>query len=101
MLIISSHFNSYFQLISSARVDLPCKLDANNFFTFSFLFSFTCSSRGGLSHIDILLMVQLDDALSAMRLEDGRIRVWIHVADPTCLVKPHSIIERLFIFQFW
>lgn len=47
------------------------------------------------------LMVQLDDALSAMRLQDGRIRVWIHVADPTCLVKRHSIIDRLFVFQPW
>lgn len=44
--------------------------------------------------IDVDEADELDDALSAMRLQDGRIRVWIHVADPTCLVKPHSIIER-------
>ncbi|KAL6614185.1 hypothetical protein ACP70R_036455 [Stipagrostis hirtigluma subsp. patula] len=40
------------------------------------------------------LMTKLDDALSATRLPDGRIKVWIHVADPTCLVKPRSIIDR-------
>lgn len=40
------------------------------------------------------LVIQLDDALSATRLPDGRIKVWIHVADPTCLVKPRSIIDR-------
>lgn len=40
------------------------------------------------------LAIQLDDALSATRLPDGRIKVWIHVADPTCLVKPRSIIDR-------
>lgn len=41
-----------------------------------------------------LLIVQLDDALSATRLPDGKIKVWIHVADPTCLVAPCSIIDR-------
>ncbi|KAK8955988.1 hypothetical protein KSP40_PGU007958 [Platanthera guangdongensis] len=44
--------------------------------------------------IDVDEPDELDDALSAMRLPDGRIKVWIHVADPTCLVKPHSIIDR-------
>lgn len=39
-------------------------------------------------------MTQLDDALSATRLPDGRMKIWIHVADPTCLVKPRSIIDR-------
>lgn len=38
--------------------------------------------------------MQLDDALSATRLQDGRIKVWIHVADPTRLVKPGSIIDK-------
>ena len=37
---------------------------------------------------------QLDDALSATRLLDGRIKVWIHVADPTSLVQPGSIVDR-------
>ncbi|KAK3165932.1 hypothetical protein QOZ80_1AG0039490 [Eleusine coracana subsp. coracana] len=44
--------------------------------------------------IDVDEADELDDALSATRLPDGRIKVWIHVADPTCLVKPQSIIDR-------
>ena len=42
------------------------------------------------------LVTQLDDALSATRLPDGRIKVWIHVADPTCFLQPRSILDRLF-----
>lgn len=51
--------------------------------------------------------LQLDDALSATRLQDGRIKVWIHVADPTRLVQPGSIIDKYIrfhvniIFQSW
>lgn len=44
--------------------------------------------------IDVDEADELDDALSVMRLPDGRIKVWIHVADPACLVKPRSIIDR-------
>ncbi|XP_010922307.1 ribonuclease II, chloroplastic/mitochondrial [Elaeis guineensis] len=44
--------------------------------------------------IDVEAADELDDALSATRLPDGRIRVWIHVADPSCLVEPHSIVDR-------
>ncbi|XP_020252520.1 ribonuclease II, chloroplastic/mitochondrial isoform X1 [Asparagus officinalis] len=44
--------------------------------------------------IDVDEADELDDALSAMRLQDGRIRIWIHVADPTCLVKRQSIVDR-------
>ncbi|KAH7672756.1 Exoribonuclease II protein [Dioscorea alata] len=44
--------------------------------------------------IDVDEADELDDALSATRLPDGRIKVWIHVADPSCLVQPHSIIDR-------
>ncbi|XP_077239005.1 ribonuclease II/R family protein [Tasmannia lanceolata] len=44
--------------------------------------------------IDVDEADELDDALSAMRLQDGRIRVWIHVADPTSLVQPQSILDR-------
>ncbi|OEL26014.1 Ribonuclease II, chloroplastic/mitochondrial [Dichanthelium oligosanthes] len=44
--------------------------------------------------IDVDEADELDDALSATRLPDGRIKIWIHVADPTCLVKPRSIIDR-------
>ncbi|KAI4340073.1 hypothetical protein MLD38_024945 [Melastoma candidum] len=34
------------------------------------------------------------DALSAMRLPDGRIKVWIHVADPVRYVQSGSMIDR-------
>jgi exoribonuclease II len=51
------------------------------------------TTNKSIKHLDFLV-TQLDDALSATRLPDGRIKVWIHVADPTCLVKPHSIIDR-------
>ncbi|CAA7395821.1 unnamed protein product [Spirodela intermedia] len=44
--------------------------------------------------IDVDEADELDDALSAMRLPDGRIRIWIHVADPTCFVQPQSVIDR-------
>ncbi|KAK1320987.1 hypothetical protein QJS10_CPA03g01645 [Acorus calamus] len=44
--------------------------------------------------IDVDEADELDDALSATRLQDGRIKVWIHVADPTCFVQPQSIIDR-------
>lgn len=37
--------------------------------------------------------MQLDDALSATRLQDGRIKVWIHVADPAQYVQPGSIVD--------
>ena len=40
--------------------------------------------------------MQLDDALSAARLSDGRIKVWIHVADPASLVHPWVILDRLY-----
>lgn len=44
--------------------------------------------------IDVDEADELDDALSATRLLDGRIKVWIHVADPTSLVQPGSIVDR-------
>ncbi|XP_068643326.1 ribonuclease II, chloroplastic/mitochondrial [Aristolochia californica] len=44
--------------------------------------------------IDVDEADELDDALSATRLQDGRIKVWIHVADPSSLVQPQSIIDR-------
>ncbi|KAL8508719.1 hypothetical protein ACS0TY_019106 [Phlomoides rotata] len=44
--------------------------------------------------IDVDEADELDDALSATRLQDGRIKVWIHVADPTRLVQPESIIDK-------
>ncbi|KAF5195406.1 Ribonuclease ii protein [Thalictrum thalictroides] len=55
--------------------------------------------RKNLTHlkvyaIDVDEADELDDALSATRLQDGRIRVWIHVADPTSLIQPGSNIDR-------
>ncbi|XWS67078.1 hypothetical protein CRYUN_Cryun05aG0255700 [Craigia yunnanensis] len=44
--------------------------------------------------IDVDEADELDDALSATRLQDGRIRVWIHVANPTRYVEPGSIVDR-------
>ncbi|OVA16519.1 Ribonuclease II/R [Macleaya cordata] len=44
--------------------------------------------------IDVDEADELDDALSATRLQDGRIKVWIHVADATSLVQPGSKIDR-------
>ncbi|XP_047340876.1 ribonuclease II, chloroplastic/mitochondrial-like [Impatiens glandulifera] len=44
--------------------------------------------------IDVDEADELDDALSARRMEDGRIQVWIHVADPTSLVQPGSKLDR-------
>lgn len=38
--------------------------------------------------------MQLDDALSAMRLQDGRIKVYIHVADPTKYIEPGSLLDK-------
>ncbi|GMH10165.1 hypothetical protein Nepgr_012006 [Nepenthes gracilis] len=56
-------------------------------------------NRKDLTHlkvyaIDVDEADELDDALSATRLQDGRIRVWIHVADPTSLVQPRSILDK-------
>ncbi|KAK9154309.1 hypothetical protein Sjap_001789 [Stephania japonica] len=44
--------------------------------------------------IDVDEADELDDALSATRMQDGRIKLWIHVADPTSLVQPGNKIDR-------
>lgn len=44
--------------------------------------------------IDVDEADELDDALSATRLADGRVQLWIHVADPTSLVQPGSVVDR-------
>ncbi|KAL6534291.1 ribonucleotide-diphosphate reductase subunit rnr1 [Orobanche hederae] len=55
--------------------------------------------RTNLTHlkvyaIDVDEADELDDALSATRLQDGRIKIWIHVADPTRLVQPGEAMQR-------
>ena len=35
-----------------------------------------------------------DDAISAERLADGRIRVWVHIADVSAHVRPGSLVDR-------
>jgi exoribonuclease R len=53
-----------------------------------------------LSHLTVSILfgfvefLQLDDALSATRLQDGRIKIWIHVADPARYVTPGSKVDR-------
>ncbi|KAK4773407.1 hypothetical protein SAY87_028426 [Trapa incisa] len=44
--------------------------------------------------IDVDEADELDDALSASRLQDGRIKVCIHVADPARFVQPGDAIDR-------
>ncbi|KAG6697374.1 hypothetical protein I3843_09G189400 [Carya illinoinensis] len=44
--------------------------------------------------IDVDEADELDDALSAARLQDGRLKVWIHVADPSKFVQPGSLVDR-------
>ncbi|GAU28032.1 hypothetical protein TSUD_264900 [Trifolium subterraneum] len=44
--------------------------------------------------IDVDEADELDDALSATKLQDGRINIWIHVADATRYVQPGSIVDR-------
>ncbi|CAN6471801.1 unnamed protein product [Victoria cruziana] len=44
--------------------------------------------------IDVDEADEIDDALSAERIQDGRIKIWIHVADATRLIKPQSMIDR-------
>ncbi|MBA0684467.1 hypothetical protein Goari_026052 [Gossypium aridum] len=56
-------------------------------------------NREDLTHlkvyaIDVDEADELDDALSATKLQDGRMKIWIHVADPTRYVEPGSMVDR-------
>ncbi|BAQ65961.1 ribonuclease catalytic domain-containing protein [Geminocystis sp. NIES-3709] len=37
---------------------------------------------------------EIDDGLSVETLEDGTLRYWVHIADPTRLIKPGDILDR-------
>lgn len=37
---------------------------------------------------------EIDDGLSAVRLPDGRLKVWIHIADPTRWIEWKSILQK-------
>lgn len=55
-------------------------------------------SRLDLTHhkvytIDDETTSEIDDGLSVERLEDGSLRYWIHIADPTRFVTPHDELD--------
>lgn len=37
---------------------------------------------------------EVDDAISIEILPNGKKRVWVHVADPTCVLKPDSVLSK-------
>lgn len=37
---------------------------------------------------------EIDDGLSVETLEDGTLKYWIHIADPTHLIKPDDILDK-------
>jgi exoribonuclease-2 len=43
--------------------------------------------------IDDESTTEIDDGLSIEHLEDGRVRLWIHIADPTRLVQPDDELD--------
>ena len=56
--------------------------------------------RGHNSHgvatvtIDSPDTVEIDDALSFEVEADGRVRLWVHIADPSALIPLHSALEQ-------
>lgn len=57
------------------------------------------SQRLDLTHqkvytIDDETTEEIDDGLSVETLEDGTLRYWIHIADPTRLIKPDDILDK-------
>jgi len=45
--------------------------------------------------IDPVTAKDFDDAISAERLDDGRIRIWVHIADVSAFVRPGSPVDRV------
>ncbi|HEY3186157.1 MAG TPA: RNB domain-containing ribonuclease, partial [Solirubrobacteraceae bacterium] len=44
--------------------------------------------------IDPVTAKDFDDAISAQRLDDGTVRVWVHIADVSAYVRPGSLVDR-------
>ncbi len=44
--------------------------------------------------IDPVTARDFDDAISAERLDDGRTRIWVHIADVSAYVRPGSLVDR-------
>jgi ribonuclease R len=44
--------------------------------------------------IDPVSARDFDDAISAERLDDGRTRIWVHIADVSAYVRPGSLVDR-------
>eukprot|EP01023_Acetabularia_acetabulum_P000650 TRINITY_DN10269_c0_g1_i1.p1 TRINITY_DN10269_c0_g1~~TRINITY_DN10269_c0_g1_i1.p1 ORF type:complete len:438 (-),score=69.31 TRINITY_DN10269_c0_g1_i1:99-1325(-) len=58
------------------------------------------SIRINLTHhrvitIDDAKTTEVDDGLSIEKLEDGRTRIWIHIADPTRFIRPDDILDTV------
>jgi len=44
--------------------------------------------------IDPVTARDFDDAISAQALDDGRTRIWVHIADVSAYVRPGSLVDR-------
>jgi ribonuclease R len=44
--------------------------------------------------IDPVTARDFDDAISAERLEDGKHRIWVHIADVSAYVRPRGLVDR-------
>ncbi|ABB57154.1 ribonuclease R family protein [Synechococcus elongatus] len=54
--------------------------------------------RQDLSHLKVYTIDdestrEIDDGLSCQRLSDGRLQLWVHVADPTRLIEPGDALD--------
>eukprot|EP01023_Acetabularia_acetabulum_P004883 TRINITY_DN12049_c0_g1_i7.p1 TRINITY_DN12049_c0_g1~~TRINITY_DN12049_c0_g1_i7.p1 ORF type:complete len:605 (-),score=100.80 TRINITY_DN12049_c0_g1_i7:774-2588(-) len=44
--------------------------------------------------IDDASTTEVDDGLSVEHLEDGRKKIWVHIADPTRFLHPHQLLDQ-------
>ncbi|BAW95418.1 ribonuclease II [[Synechococcus] sp. NIES-970] len=71
--------------VSHARLSaLPGDADADNRVDLTYLKTYTIDDESTL---------EIDDGLSIETLADGRRKVWIHIADPTCLLTPGDELD--------